>query len=313
MGIYSGVLAPPGVGFWFVVIVGALLTFGPLVVTLLRGANQPPGRDRKSAVAVSLFSAFTTILLIHFYGDQRVLGWVYDTPDRSSLEGWQSLIVPFGPVFWLLVAVEAVVSFLALRHRHGGWATLSLIVTLFMIQFVTGVPVIPWIIRHWDAAAVLFGLWVAVGCAWSFFYKWDNLVATHRAWYDEIRAAWLKDRDFTEETEFTLEDKADWEIYFEDRKTRDDGEVVEARPKYRRHKSELLGWATLWPVSVFETFLYDWLAQLFDHLYQRLGAVLEWIMVRRWKGTEDHMLSAEERVILERERQSKPREVVYRK
>jgi hypothetical protein len=315
MGVYSGVLAPPSVGFWFVVIVGALLTFGPICLALFREANEEPdygnGKKKKKnsgkmqAISVGLFSAVTTLLLIHLFGDQKVLGWVYETPDRSSHEGLQALIVPFGPVFWVLVIAEAVVAFAALRTRKGGWATVSLFLTLCMVQFVTGVPVFPWIFHHYAAAGVILGVWVVIGVVWSFFYKWDSLVARHRRYYDEIRGEWLKANGFTEQSDFSLEDKANWEAYFEAHKEHEDGEVIEARPKYRHHKSELLGWATLWPVSIFETFMYDWTAQIFIRLYKRLGAVLQYIMERRWAGTEGHMLTEEERAILEAERKKK--------
>jgi hypothetical protein len=315
MGVYSNVLAPPNPGFWFVVVVGALLTFGPIIITLIKEANEHSSygekskkRDKKGAISLGLFSAIATILLIHFFGDSRVLGWVYDTPDRSDPQGLQALIVPFGVVFWMFVVIETVVAFCALRYRSGGWATVSLIVTIFLVQFVTGVPVIPWIIHHYILTPVLFGLWVVVGVAWSFFYKWDSLVSKHREWYDPIRADWLKSKGFNEQTDFSLEDKADWELYFESHKVREDGEVIEARPKYRHHKAELLGWATLWPLSMFETFLYDWLAQVFVKLYHRLGSVLNWIMARRWKGTEGHMLTQEERDILAQERAKKGQE-----
>lgn len=314
MGVYSGVLSPPGVGFWFVVIVGALLTFGPICLALLREANEEPDygnlkkkkkNGKMQAISVGLFSAITTLLLIHLFGDQKVLGWVYETPDRSSHEGLQALIVPFGPVFWMMVIAEVVVAFVALRTRKGGWATVSLFLTLCMVQFITGVPVFPWIFHHYATAGVILGAWVLIGVAWSFFYKWDALVARHRAWYDEIRAQWLKDNGFNEQSDFSLEDKANWEAYFEAHKEHEDGETIEARPKYRHHKSELLGWATLWPVSVFETFMYDGLALIFVRLYKRLGSVLQYIMERRWAGTEGHMLSDEERAILEAERKKK--------
>lgn len=308
MGIYSGVLAPPSVGFWFVVVVGAIFTFLPLAVVLYREMNRPYGDDRKydkrGPISYGLFAAIGTVLLIHFFGDHRVLSWLYETPDRSDPTGWHALIVPFGPVFFLLVFAELVVAFLAIRHKQGVWATGSLLLTMFLVQFVTGVPVFPWIFSNKILSLVLVGLYVLIGVGWSFFYKWDRLVSDHRTRYDVVRADWLKSKGLNESSDFTLEDKLDWEKYFEAHKLDDDG-VIEARPKYRNHKSELLGWATLWPVSVFETFLFDWLADVFSRLYHRLGAVLEWIMVRRWKGTENHMLSAEERAALESEKKQK--------
>lgn len=305
-------LAPPSVGFWFVLVVGAAFTFLPIIIALYREANRQYGDnekiDKRGPISYGLFAALCTVLLIHCFGDSRVLSWLYETPDRSDPTGWRSLIVPFGPVFFLLVIAELVVAFFAIRHKQGLWATGSLFLTLFLIQFITGVPVFPWIFSNKILSLTLLGSYVILGVLWSFFYKWDRLVSDHRARYDIVRADWLKTRGLTESSDFTLEDKLDWEKYFEKHKTDEDG-VIEARPKYRDHKSELLGWATMWPVSVFETFVFDWLSDIFYRVYRRLGTVLEWIMVRRWKGTETHMLTPEERAALEDEQKRRNEKV----
>lgn len=304
MGVYSGVLSPPSAGFWFVLVVGMLMSFVPIISTLVSNYSAKR-RDSRGPLTIGIFSALSTLLLIHLFGDSQVLGWLYETPDRSSGTGFQALIMPFGPVFWLLVMGEVILSFMALRYRNGGWATISLIATLFLVQFVTGVPVFPWMVQHYWGAVGAVTLWLLVGVIWSFFYKWDDLVCKIRTAYDAVRAGWLKGKGLTESSDFMLQDKEEWEYYFKTHNTTDDRDVIEHRPKFRNHKSELLGWATLWPLSMFETFLFDWLSQVVNRLYLRFGGVLEWIMARRWKGTEGHMLSDEEREILEREKSQK--------
>jgi hypothetical protein len=39
MGVYSDVLAPPNFGFWFVVVVGLVLTLGPVIWQFIKEAN----------------------------------------------------------------------------------------------------------------------------------------------------------------------------------------------------------------------------------------------------------------------------------
>lgn len=319
MGIYSGVLAYPKEGFWFVAIIGAIVALLPYVINLIIDYNRNPyGKDRSDltkdqyptnkrfAVASGIFTVLASFLLLHLFGDKRVLSWAYEIPDRSNpASGWDVMIVPFGPVFFLLVVFELVVAFVAVRNKFGGWGLLSVFMTLFLLQAVTGVPIFPWIFANKVLSLVFIGLYILIGVVWSFFYKWDNLVATHKENYDEIRANWLKMMGYNENTDFTLEDKVSWETYFNNNKVVEKNIVVEHRPKFSDHKSELLGWASLWPISMFETFLFDWLAEVFARIYARLGVVLEWIMAKRWAGTESHMLTDEERALLEDQKKKK--------
>jgi hypothetical protein len=309
MGVYSDVLAFGSIGFWCILGASAVFTLVPLLHILWSWSGDSWGENQKKAdhrglVSFSIFIAVGTLALLHCFGDTRVLGWLYEAPDRSDPAGWHVLLTPFGPVFWLLLIAETVVAFMMIRNRSGIGATISLVITLLLVQCVTGVPVIPWIFHNKSLAMLALGGHIGIGSGWSFLYKWDKLCRDHKSRYDVVRGSWLKSKGLNEQSDFTLEDKSDWENYFANHNSDEDG-AIESRPQYRAHKSELLGWAMLWPVSVFETFLFDWLNDAFLHIWKQLGGVLNWIMERRWKGTEGHMLTDEEREILKKEKEKK--------
>jgi hypothetical protein len=309
MGAYSGVLNPTHVGFWIVAGVGFFLSLLPLIVTYFWECDENKYKtsreekkiyNKRGPLLLGLFVAFSTLLVLHLFGDKRILGWMYEVPAREHT-GWGVMIAPFGPVFFMLVLAELVVGFLAVKHKQGIWATCSLVLTLLLVQLVTGVPVLPWMLSNPLKTIAFFCGYVCVGAMWSFFYKWDVFVSGHRERYDAVRHEWLTEKGLREDSDFTLEDKLSWEAYFEKNKYDDDG-LIEVRPKYRQHKSQLLAWASLWFVSMFETFMFDWLSDVFGRIYGRLGVLLEWIMLRRWKGTEGHMLTEEERSLLTEEK-----------
>jgi len=308
MGVYSDVLAPPSFGFWFVAVVGGMLTLGPVIFQMIREANPSSNydrsgkqrRDKRGAIAFGLFSALSTLILIHLFGDQRVFNWLYDTPDRTNATGLFALLTPFGPVFWLLVLIETGVLFVAVRNRSGGYALLSVFFTLLAFQFVTGVPVFPMMVKHYGLTTGLFVSYLILGILW-FLWKWDRLAENHRQRYNLVHADWSKARGLDpNSSEYTLQQKADFEAYFAQH-NHDDHGLIEYQPRYRDHKSELLGWLMIWPMSMFESLLFDLLAELFQNIYLRLGRFLEAIMLRRWKGTEGHMLTEQERLLLQQQ------------
>jgi hypothetical protein len=296
-GVCSDVLAPPGFGFWFVAVVGGILTVGPLVIQMFldnRPGSGSEKRKNRGYLAFGLFSAVVTLILIHLFGDSRVFGWLYQTAGTPDTTGLGALLVPFGPVFWLLALLEVGVLLYTVRSKSGGWALVSVFFTLLAFQFITGVPVFPTLVHHYGWT--LGGLvgWLVAGVVW-FLGKWDQLARLHRKRYDVVRRNWLSSLELDrEQAEYTPQQKMAWEQYFEQHSTDDEG-LIEYQPRYRDHKSELIGWLMLWPVSMFETFLFDLLADLFYHIYQWFGGVLHHIMLRRWQGTEGHMLTAQER------------------
>jgi hypothetical protein len=299
-GVYSDVLAPPGPGFWFVTVVGALLTVGPVVVRMVherQSSTAGESRKNRGYLAFGLFSAVVTLVLIHLFGDGRVLGWLYQAPGTPDSTGLRALLVPFGPVFWLLALLEVGVLLYTVRSRNGDWAITSVFFTLLAFQFITGVPVFPTLVQHYGWALGALAGWLLAGVLW-FLWKWDRLARQHRQRYDVVRQGWLASLELDgEQAEYTPQQKLAWEEYFARHNSDDEG-LIEYQPRYRDHKSELIGWLMLWPVSMFETFLFDFLADLFHQVYLWFGSVLQRIMLRRWQGTEGHMLTAQERKAL---------------
>jgi hypothetical protein len=236
-------------------------------------------------------------VLIHLFGDQRVFNWLYETPDRANAQGLTALLVPFGPVFWLMALVEVVVLFIAVRGKNGGYALLSVFLTLMAFQFITGVPVFPQIIKNWPWAVGSVIGFMVIGVFWL-LWKWDRLANNHRERYDVVFAAWCKSVGIAPDAaEYTIQQKFNFENYFASHNTDEYG-LIEYQPKFSDHKSELIGWMMIWPMSMFESLLFDLLVEIWNRIYERLGKVLGRIMLRRWKGTEGHMLTPQERAQL---------------
>lgn len=299
MGVYSNVLAPPSFGFWAVTVISILIS-GGLFINGVNDKNQNNDtKSFKAKTALGLFVFLFGMTLIHFFGDQRVFGWIYSPQERSS-----PLFAPVGLVTCLLACAEFAILIAALRFKSGVSALISMAVTLLAFQFVTGVPIIPTMFQNWVTSLVVFTGYLAVGIFW-FLWKWDGYVKSQRAKYNVVYEKWRVAAGIAENTVLSLQQKADFESYFHLNGRDEDERKIEFRPKYRDHKSELIGWMMVWPISMFESFLFDILAEIFSNIYKRFGNILNAIMLKRWEGTEGHMLTKEERVLLAEEQKKK--------
>lgn len=294
--MYSELLAPPHFSFWATLVVGFIFTFVPYFYKFNRSDKLLfDWNDYKGVISFGVFSALTTVVVLHLFGDSRILGWLYIAPDPDAL------IAPLGVFSFSLIALASIGILFAIRQDNGVLAIFGLVASMILFQFVTGLPVFPWLVHHWMATLGIFLGNLLIGSAWAIFWKWDSLVANNRRRYDLIRSKWLQSKGLEENSDFTLENKLEWEKYFKGM-NRDEYGLIEFRPRYRDHKSELIGWMVLWPVSVFETFLFDVVSDLFRQLYEYMGGLLDVVMKRRWQGTESHMLSDEEREIMKQQR-----------
>lgn len=296
-GVFFDFLAPSGPWFWVVLIVGGFFTFGPII-----GTWYDSPKDQKSAVTTGVISGVITLTLLHLFGDNRIFSWLYTYPSevKTSMSLWETLSQPFGILFWVIALGGLGVMLVNLRCKSGAWAVFSLFLTLGLLQFVTNVPVFPWIWHHPTQAGIYFGLYLLIGLGW-FFYKWDDYVKFHRQSYDELKSEWLEKKGLSKDSDLTLQDRSEWETYFKDYNVAshyEDKVKIEFRPRFRDHKSELTGWLVTWPVSLIETLLFDFFAGLARQSIFYLSGLLDRITKYRWKGTENDMLSEAEKIEL---------------
>ncbi len=299
MGVWSDWLAPPGFLFWVTLVIGGWITFG-----LLRSYFDAYKKYQTSKLVGALFAAFSTLTLIHLFGDKRALSWLFhgDTGGESM---W--FLAPFGLVFWLIILAEFVGLVFFVRLKRGWMATASIVATILLLQFVTGVPIIQGMWEHplWTLAGVVG--YVLVGIFW-FLFKWDRFTKVQNRLYREVWLPWLESKNLTESdfNEAPVDVKAEWWEFFQSNNWSDDHEMrIEFRPKVWAHKADFTFWMSLWPWSMIETFLADFLVELWLMIYHRFSGLLTRIRDRNWRGTEGHELTVEEMEQYQYDRQKK--------
>jgi hypothetical protein len=289
-GVWYDWLAPPGFFFWVVLVIGGWMTFG-----LINNYFNSYKRKSTYKLILSMFTAFGTLSLIHFFGDTRALGWLYGSNTNNGGEAmW--FLAPFGLVFWLLIAAEFVGLVFFVRMKKGWLATVSIIATLGILQFATGLPVFQTMWQHpfWTLGGIAG--YVLVGIIW-FLFKWDRFTKVQNRLYREVWLPWLEEQNITEAdfAEAPVEVRGEWWEYFQRHNWNDDHDMkIEFRPKVWAHKADFMFWMSLWPWSMIETFLADFLVELWLMIYHRFSGLLTRIRDRNWRGTEGHEMSTEE-------------------
>src|SRR5437764_119826 len=92
--------------------------------------------------------------------------------------------------FWLLLFAEAVVLVVLVERDRGTLATLTFVITLALLQFLGDVNLSGYVVHHpWTVVLGAAG-YFAVGACWA-VVKWWFHVREQRAWYDELRAAFV--------------------------------------------------------------------------------------------------------------------------
>jgi hypothetical protein len=167
------------------------------------------------------------------------------------------------------------------RYRSGGNATISIAVTIGILQFVFGIPIGQFIWEHPFKTLIFCTGWTGLGICW-FIFKWDRFTKRHKKWYKDALAVFLENK---RKDALTEDMKAEWWEYF--RTKRYYGETIEYRPKFRNHKDELVGWLIYWPWSIIETFLFDFFVEFYNWIYEKFQVVLQRIMERNWAGIDD--------------------------
>jgi len=229
-----------------------------------------------------LIGGFVILNLFHFGGNYLLLDWAYHPSPVPGI---------FGLVGWTIVILGFLAASVSVRYETGVWAAISLIGVILGIQWFTGIDVFGYI-QHNKLMSVVWGAgYFVVGGMWGLL-KWQRHVSRQFDRYTEFRTNWLQENNL--QNDLGLEEKQRWTDYFNRY-----GGSIEFRPQFRRHKNELLAWFAVWPVSILETFLFDFIIEVWEWIYHRLGRAFEAIMAYQWRGTENDLMTPEERRQLE--------------
>ncbi|MFM2374020.1 MAG: hypothetical protein RLZZ234_15 [Candidatus Parcubacteria bacterium] len=159
--------------------------------------------------------------------------------------------IAFWPALIVLVEMCALTAFVA--HDRGGFATISVIVTLVLLQWL-GYPVISFVWQNPLTVVVWVLGYLALGISYSFF-KWDRTVAKWRREYDESP------------------------------KSKQD-HMWSRRPVASARKDRILGWMMFWPWSFFWWVVADFVKELFLSIYKHLGGLYDKVTSRHTHDLE---------------------------
>ena len=193
---------------------------------------------------------------------------------------WQELFVVGSLWFWLLVAAEAALLLGLIERGKGLLATLSLAITLVLLQFWGDANPLG-LAEH--PLLLLFGVigYFAAGTVWS-VARWWLYVREQRQRYDEARADFCHANDLDDKIPDEMQ--LGWLQFLESRKKK-----IEIRPRARAHKGRILMWMAYWPWSLFWTVLNDPVRKAFLFIYHHIHDYLQEISDQAFKGVENDL------------------------
>jgi hypothetical protein len=200
--------------------------------------------------------------------------------------------------FWILLGILTFIILVAVAHDSGVSATVSVLITIIFFQWLGGFGSMAfqyakenlWIVFIYAGGYLLIGLlWAIV--------KWWFLVSSYRRRYDsaksrflrqhsaegstipnDLRDAWRKhvvdeDLGFRNRTYLSYESEA--------------SQVVSALvPDVTQEKASIIRWLTYWPWSMLWTLIDDPVKRFFNFLYEQIGAFMQAIADRVFRGVE---------------------------
>src|SRR5262249_7022559 len=93
--------------------------------------------------------------------------------------------------FWLLLVGEMILLLVLVEWDQGAIATVTFGLTILLLQFLGDVNIYDYVIHHpWTVVLGAAG-YFAIGTLWA-IAKWWFYVREQRAWYDELRSAYLR-------------------------------------------------------------------------------------------------------------------------
>ncbi len=198
----------------------------------------------------------------------------------AGLAGWLagSLVLwSFG--FWMVLALESVLLFCLIDHDEGAWATLTLLLTLFLFETWGNLKVYTALITNPLGTLGLVGLYFVLGTLWS-VAKWWFYVRDRKERYDEKKAKFLKAKG-QEGNLVPANLQEEWAGVVESQKL--------FKPESLDHKARIMRWMTFWPWSAVWTIINDPVKKAFRAIYRQIQGTLQKIADRIYQDTESDL------------------------
>jgi hypothetical protein len=185
--------------------------------------------------------------------------------------------------FWLLLLGETILLVLLLEYDQGAIATLAFVATLLLLQFLGDVDIFGYGIRHPWTVALGAAAYLVVGTGWA-IAKWWFYVRERRAWYEELRAAFVQVHGLERQSPLPEDLQPCWQRCLV--AARRHGQRMEAPPLAAQHKPRILWWMSYWPWSLAWTMLKDPVRKAFLSIYHQIADYLQEIADKAFRDVQ---------------------------
>jgi hypothetical protein len=190
------------------------------------------------------------------------------------------LILALGSIWWYFVTGIAVILLIIAIEKESFLAcSLSIIVYMTFLQWVSNINIIGWSIDHpFKLLLYILGYFI-IGILWSFVKWWFRVserVENHLKDKAEIKVNYLKKRLFedavTIDTPIPENLKEDWKRY------QTCCNYIPERAS--EHKNLIATWITYWPFSLLWSLLHDFIKQVMKKIVTMLQGIYDGITRR---------------------------------
>jgi predicted membrane protein len=169
-------------------------------------------------------------------------------------------------LFWI-VLIEVILIFACIAKNSGTWATVSLIISLLLLQFLTTLNVFGYIIAN-PLRIILYAFgYLIAGIIWS-FAKWYMFLVGKKNEYEEKKKKFLEEKSAKNKT---------WPEYA---KTNLDKYPLEALD----HKWSIIRWMSYWPISLVWSVIDDLVEKILRTIWNLLKNIYQKISDRVFKN-----------------------------
>src|SRR5262249_2736558 len=124
----------------------------------------------------------------------------------------------------------------------------------------------------------------AAGTGWA-IAKWWLYVHEQRAWYDELRGAFLRVHGFEPGCQMPESLQPLWQRCLVS--ARKERRRLDVHPLAAVHKARIVWWMSYWPWSAFYTLLKDPVRKAFLSIYHQVADYLQQISDKTFRGVEE--------------------------
>jgi hypothetical protein len=197
-----------------------------------------------------------------------------------------------GVGFWLVVL--AFMTLIAIfSEEEGVKATFALVFGVLFLQFIAKWDVAAFARTHSLGILLLYaGGYLGIGVTYA-VCKWTIYVKGQRRRYNRLKSEFLRNCSVTGDV-VPDKFKKEWLRHLSQGRSSHWGfrhfsstHATSIIPDVSENKAALIRWMTYWPFSFALTMLNDPVRRLFEFIYEKIGAKLQEIADRAFKGTED--------------------------